>query len=201
MAYELVINDVGVIEHQPLNPSEKFINSENSPASDKTMLDYWQWAFSDLVGNTERGVLAEYLVAMAVGSKQPVRGSWDPYDIRAPDGTRIEVKSASYVQSWYQHELSKINFSVRKTLEWIPEKNDFGTERKRQSDVYVFCLLAHQDKPTLNPLDLGQWEFFVIPTAVLDRELGDTQRISLSRVKQYSKSHNYSQLKEATLSN
>ena len=75
MAYQVVINDAGVIEPQPLNPAEKFVNSDNSAVSNKTMLDYWQWAFSDLVGNTDRGVLAEYLVAMAVGSEKPVRGS------------------------------------------------------------------------------------------------------------------------------
>ena len=197
MAYQVVVNDAGVIEPQPLNSDEKFVNSKNSAVSNKTMLDYWQWAFSDLVGNTERGVLAEYLVAMAVGSKKSVRGSWDPYDIEAADGTRIEVKSASYVQSWYQKELSKIQFSIRKTLEWIPEKNAFGGERKRQSDVYVFCLLTQQEKADINPLDLEQWEFYVVPTAVLDRELGDTQSMSLSRVRQYSFAYNLEQLKTA----
>ena len=123
MAYQVVINDAGVIEAQALNPQETFINSDGSDLGGKTILDYWKWAFSDLVSNTERGVLAEYMVAMAVGSERPVRGSWEPYDIEAPDGTKIEVKSASYVQSWYQKELSKIQFSIRKTLEWIESGN------------------------------------------------------------------------------
>ena len=56
MTYEVVVNNSGVIEPQPINPSEKFLNSENLPISDKTIGDYWQWAFSDLIGNTERGV-------------------------------------------------------------------------------------------------------------------------------------------------
>lgn len=32
-----------------------------------TLQDFWAWAFSDLVSNTERGKLAEYLVAKAMG--------------------------------------------------------------------------------------------------------------------------------------
>ena len=32
-----------------------------------SLQDFWAWAFSDLVSNTERGKLAEYLVAKAMG--------------------------------------------------------------------------------------------------------------------------------------
>ncbi len=196
MAYRAIINDAGVIETQSLNPGEKFAGSENTTLADRTMLDYWQWAFSDIVGNTERGILAEFLVAMAVGSEKPKRGSWYPYDIEAPDGTKIEVKSASYVQSWYQKKLSNIQFGIRKTKEWTPETNDFGTENKRQSDVYVFCLLSQQVKADINPLDLNQWKFYVVPTTVLNRELGDRQSISLSKVKEFSDEITHSQISE-----
>ena len=94
---------------------------------------------------------------------------------------------------------SPVRLPIRlgKTLEWIPEKNDFGTERKRQSDVYVFCLLSQQVKADINPLDLEQWEFYVVPTAVLDKELGDAQSISLSRVKQFSEILTFNELKKA----
>ena len=34
---------------------------------ERTLHDYWAWAFSDLVSNTERGNLAEYIVATAMG--------------------------------------------------------------------------------------------------------------------------------------
>ena len=103
MSYPLVVNEAGIIEPQPINPTETFINVENSTLDSVTMLDYWVWAFSDLMGNTERGVLAEYLVARAIRAKRPVRNSWAAYDIDSPDGTKIEVKSASYVQSWHQN--------------------------------------------------------------------------------------------------
>ena len=59
MAYPLVVNDAGIIEPQPIDPTETFVNSDDSGLSETSILDYWVWAFSDLVGNTERGVLAE----------------------------------------------------------------------------------------------------------------------------------------------
>ena len=31
-----------------------------------TLADFWAWAWSDLLGNTERGVLAEFIVAAAL---------------------------------------------------------------------------------------------------------------------------------------
>ena len=34
---------------------------------DATVADFWRWAFSDLRDNTTRGILAEFLVAKAVG--------------------------------------------------------------------------------------------------------------------------------------
>jgi len=196
MSYPLVVNEAGIIEPQPINPTETFINVENSTLDSVTMLDYWVWAFSDLVGNTERGVLAEYLVARAIRAKPPVRNSWAVYDIDSPDGTKIEVKSASYIQSWHQKKLSNIQFSIRKALEWIPERNEFGTEKKRHSDVYIFCLLNQKDKHKVNPLNLDQWEFYVIATSLLDRELGNTQSISLAKVQQYSANYTFKQLEQ-----
>jgi hypothetical protein len=53
-------------------------------------------------------------------------------------------------------------------------------ERKRQADVYVFCLLAHKDKATLDPLDLSQWEFYVLPSKVPDEKLPTQKTISLA---------------------
>ena len=39
---------------------------------------------------------------------------------------------------------------------------------RRHADVYVFALLAHQDKASVDPLDLAQWKFYVLPTSTLD---------------------------------
>jgi hypothetical protein len=48
-----------------------------------------------------RGVLAEYIVALAMGidTEEGVRREWDAYGLVLGDGTKVEVKSAAYIQS------------------------------------------------------------------------------------------------------
>ena len=122
---------------------------------------------------------------------------WGAYDIEAPDGSKVEVKFADYVQSCYQKEPSKIQFGIRTTFEWTTQENAFGQERKRQSDVYVFSLLAQKYKTQVNPIDVDQWEFYIIPTTVINSEFDDRQSISLRQVKKYSKACKISQLADA----
>ena len=81
-----------------------------------TLLDFWQWSASDLVSNSTRGVLAEFLVARALGVDTGVRDEWQAFDLQTATNKKIEVKSAAYVQSWGQKELLKIVFSTRHSL-------------------------------------------------------------------------------------
>ena len=99
MSYKIVIGTDGVMEPQPLSPNEKFVGGESTPLA-VTVGDFWQWAYSDLISNTDRGILAEYIVAIALGIDDTVRVPWGPYDLVTPAGTKIEVKSGSYIQSW-----------------------------------------------------------------------------------------------------
>ncbi len=48
-----------------------------------SVLEYWSWALSDLQDNANRGVLAEFIVAKAIGAEILVRGSWDDFDLVA----------------------------------------------------------------------------------------------------------------------
>ncbi|MSO95749.1 MAG: hypothetical protein EXQ81_08155, partial [Thermoleophilia bacterium] len=41
--------------------------------------------------NTFRAVLAEFLVASAVGDPSPLRNAWDNFDVTTPSGIRVEV--------------------------------------------------------------------------------------------------------------
>ncbi len=133
---------------------------------DFSLGDFWRWSASDLVSNIIRGVLAEYLVACDLGIASNTREPWQSYDLEKNE-IKIEVKSAAYVQSWTQEELSSILFNIRPTRAWNPDNNKLDPEVKRQADVYVFCLLAHQEKKDIQPLNLDQWEFYVMPTKQL----------------------------------
>ena len=148
-----------------------------------TLRDFWQWSASDLVNNAMRGMLAEFIVATLLDSRQTLRVEWDAVDLHTPDGLAIEVKSAAYVQSWAQREHSAIGFDVGRKRAFDPATNDYSGELRRHADVYVFCLLAHLDQETIDPLDLAQWRFFVLSAAHIDRELGAQKRVGLARLR------------------
>lgn len=150
---------------------------------DANLLGFWQWCASELVGNALRGVLAEYIVATAVGASGGVRNQWDAYDIETADGIKVEVKSAAFLQSWWQAKLSSIQFSVGPAYGWDSESNSRSTSKNRPADVYVFCVLAHQDKRTVNPVNLDQWVFYCINTAAIDKKLAAQKTLSLSSLR------------------
>ena len=160
---------------------EQIIDEQGQCVS--SLSDFWKWAYSDLISNAERGVLAEYIVACALGIADKIRVSWDRYDLEMPNGVSIEVKTAGYVQTWQQEELSKIVFSIRPTYGWDSKKNEYGKILKRQAKVYVFCLHRHTEKATINPLDLSQWEFYLLSTAAIDEKLENQRTVTLNRLK------------------
>ncbi len=135
-----------------------------------TLLDFWRWSSSDLISNATRGILAEYIVAQALGVAEESRKEWTPYDLLTPEGIRVEVKSAAYIQSWEQKRPSRIVFQIPPTRGWDEETGTYSTTVKRQADVYVFALLGHKERETLDPLDISQWEFYVVTTGQLPRQ-------------------------------
>lgn len=144
------------------------------------LFSFWRWSASDLTSNAMRGALAEYIVACDLGVADGLRVEWDAFDLVTRGGIKVEVKSAAYLQSWKQSAPSRICFDIRPTYGWDAATNTTGAERRRQADVYVFCLLAHLDKATLDPMDLGHWEFYVLPSRALDEKVPNQKTISLS---------------------
>jgi hypothetical protein len=163
----------------PLGGSEPF-RLGGQPAG-FTVLDFWRWSTSDLVSNSTRGVLAEYIVATALGLQTDcARMEWDRCDLVTRSGLKVEVKSAAYLQTWGQQRLSRISFSVAPRLWWDAATNTYAAVAERSADVYVFALLAHQDKATVNALDLDQWRFWAVPTHRLKDRRTDSKSISLA---------------------
>jgi len=172
------MGDLGPIDCERRGGGEPFHDGGRALGLD--LLSFWQWSTSDVVSNATRGVLAEYLVAGALGVADGcIREEWAAYDLEARDGTRVEVKSAAYIQSWHQERLSQISFLVPKTRGWDRDTNRQDDDPRRKADVYVFALLAHTDQATLDPLDVSQWEFYVLPTEVLDERQRGQHSITL----------------------
>jgi hypothetical protein len=45
--------------------------------------------------------------------------------------------------------------------------------------VYVFAVLTHKDKGTIDPLDVRQWEFYVLPSSALNDRKRSQHSITL----------------------
>lgn len=146
-----------------------------------TIKDFWSWAYSDLLNNTYRGVMAEFLVYSSLNSSSPyptqIRADWLPFDITSPSGRHIEVKSAAYLQSWEQDYYSKILFDIAPKRAW-DGKTGYAPEAKRNSDLYVFCLYTALSREQ-SILNLDLWEFYVLATSTLNDRVPNQKSISL----------------------
>lgn len=143
-----------------------------------TLAGFWQWAYSDLLDNTNRGAFAEYLVYSSLYPDTPgQRHLWSPYDILSPSGRRVEVKSAAYLQSWSGDDPSQIFFDIAPKRAWHPDTG-YAPYAERNSDLYIFALYTSMTRSE-SPLDLSLWEFYLLPTSVLDRICPGQKRISL----------------------
>lgn len=163
----------------PKTGDEPFTQQGRSIGSD--LRQFWRWACSDLIGNAQRGVLAEYIVGLALGCvADGVRVEWDASDLLIEGGIRVEVKSSAYLQSWKQERLSTISFGIQPTNGWDATTNTIAAQRKRQADVYVFCVFKQTDRATADPLDLDQWDFYVMSTQRLNFTFGEQKSIVLS---------------------
>lgn len=138
----------------PLGGDEPFRGLE------ATVRDFWAFAMSDLRTNNVRGYLAEFLVAKAVGAGG-FRIEWDAYDVLTPDGVRIEVKSAGYLQTWDQRRLSRISFGSMKGRTWSVELGQ-SASATLNADVYVFAVQTAVQHESYDPLDISQWQFYIL---------------------------------------
>lgn len=164
------MSDRSAVTRERLTGIEPFV-FRKSPA-DFTVQSFWQWMGSSLLDNTMCGLLAEYLVARALGVAGGARAGWDEGD----------VVTAS-VQSWNQEKPSAIKFGIAPTQGWDRETGKYSSAQQRQADVYVFCLLAKSDQATVDPLDLDQWEFIVLGSHKLDEGVGAQKPISLNSLR------------------
>ncbi len=163
------------------------------------LLDFWRWSVSDIISNATRGRFAEFIVASALNIDLTIiRDEWGPYDLESPEGIKIEVKSASYLQTWNQRNFSKISFSTKASIFWDSETFT-QSEPIRHADIYVFCLLKHKDQVTLDPMKLDQWVFYVVSTSVLNNYKRSKSSITLKSLQNLTPSVTYDNLRQAIL--
>jgi len=147
---------------------------------DRNINDFYYWGFSSLWTNTVRAVIAEYIVACTLGLDKKKRNLWGGYDFEYMD-TRIEVKSSAwFVTDKYKTNSKMFDIEKRKGS-WHLETGkllDLTGEKARQAHIYVFAFHDEKDFDRANLLELDQWQFFVVPTPLIDARLGNQKKVS-----------------------
>jgi hypothetical protein len=83
------------------------------------------------------------------------------------------IKSPRKVQRY------SVEFKLKAVKLSDADTNQLAPDSTRQADVYVLALLRHDSKQTVNPLDISQWEFFVLSKGVLDARTRSQHSITL----------------------
>ena len=159
-----------------------------------TVKDFWQFQYSNIYDMQE--YIAEFLVARALGLKVPFnRNGWTLWDLEY-QGWKIEVKETGYFHSWRADGKTSEHrfFGITKAYS---EYQNPDSELKRQSDIYVFCLNIGNSKEESNPLKMENWEFYVVPTNLIDEVCRDNKSIGLSRVRKLSEKVSFENLQSA----
>jgi len=159
------------------------------------MVDFWRINLSEILLNMTRGSFAEFLVICALEEHgfhalEQIKSGVEAWDIDGPDiktpsgvrMSRIEVKSAASVQIDTPDEkepislpATQLKFSIRKAIDWKHE--ELG--KRRNNDIYVFCHYKATRKAD-NMLDVGLWDFYVLPTWRIESDPSLSQQSSIS---------------------
>jgi hypothetical protein len=132
------------------------------------------------------------LVGSALYCVGGIRPIWAPWDLGYRQ-SRIEVKSTSYHQNCKRSPNSRGDFDIKPTTADFPRDPaiPFGPEAeyytdpeiKRRADIYVFAYYAEEDPAKVDPLDVGGWCFYVLPTPELEAHFGPQKKVALSRIR------------------
>jgi hypothetical protein len=163
------------------SPTRALDGTERFSGTDATVADFWRWAFSDLRDNTTRGILAEFLVARAVGDERGPRAGWDNFDVQAPDGTTIEVKCSAFLQSWTQKRHSDLLFGRLAAREFDAARNEYSVDARVRADVFVFAVQTQREPETYDVLNISHWEFWVIGASTIRQQAAKSVGINWVR--------------------
>lgn len=162
--------------------NEKF--ELNNSKMDFDITDFWRFQYSNIY--SLHGEIAEFLVARALGIYEAHNSAyWTLWDITYRN-VRIEVKATAYYHLWNDTKISKQRtFSIAKANGSYDSDVAGNKDFCRQNDIYVFCLVNGETKETSNPLNLDNWDFYVVPTSFINKNCGDNKTISLGRIKTF----------------
>lgn len=147
--------------------------------------DFWEFQYSNIY--SLHGEIAEFIVARALGVNEAQNSEyWTLWDTTYR-GKRIEVKATAYYHLWNTDgSISKQRtFGITKANGAYDAEKSGNCDFCRQNDIYVFCLNLGSTKDSSYPLDLSNWEFYVVPTSFINENCRNNKTISLGRIKSF----------------
>jgi hypothetical protein len=159
-----------------------------------TITDFWQWAYSDMLSKRNQAAFAEFLVAHSLEMSKIARTEWSEVSIRYKR-LKISVSSSGYHQNW-RKSAARISFDIapRKGL-GAQDVRDY-TFTHRLADLYVFCFFCEEDLKKANVIDVSQWEFYIIPTKILNEQYENRRTIGIKTLRKLADALSFEQLKE-----
>lgn len=150
-----------------------------------SLKDFWQYQYHNIYNLQQ--YIAEYIVGKALGLERAQNTEyWTLYDILYRN-TRIEIKETSYYHPW--NEGKKVShqrmFSIAKANSSYEDEDVAHNRFERQNDIYVFCVLNGETREESYPLELNNWEFYIVPTTFINENCGDNKKISLGRIRKF----------------
>jgi len=150
---------------------------------DYNFLDFWRFHYSNIYDI--QGRIAEFIVAQALDIRASQNDQyWTLWDLTYR-GIRVEVKETSYYHSFNKEGKvsQQRSFRIPKASGSYDPEVSGNNEYCRQNDVYVFCLNTGYTKEESYPLNLNNWEFYIVPTSVINENCGDNKTITLGKIK------------------
>jgi hypothetical protein len=141
-----------------------------------------------IMSNDARGRYVEMAIAAHLGEPYAlVGGEWSGWDIEKRGRClRIQVKQSAALQPWTGRITAKGNvkpgagvFDVSPATGFFDE---FGLRKAkvpgRHAEIHIFAWHPETDEKAVDQRDLGQWRFYVVPTA----SLGTRKRIAIEEL-------------------
>lgn len=175
-----------------MNGNEKFLFEDKE--LDFGILDFWKYKYSNIWNMQE--YIAEFLIEKALGlEKSQNTDSWTLYDIDYRS-KRIEIKETSYYHPWNENgNISNQRVFGITMANSSYEKPSQENKFERQNDIYVFCLNIGKTREEANPMNITNWEFYIVPTKTINALCGKNKTISLGKVKSIAKQVDYFEIK------
>ena len=162
-----------------LNAGKAILNGQS-----RKVLDFWSWAYSDLMQNITRGYVAQYIVAWALGVDKKPNYPWESFDLRSPKphNKRIEVKSTSFLQSWIPPRKEPKPLFVLSPRLPYSYSDGYGKKPEWNADIYVLSYLHCRDVDKVDVMNLDQWKFWVLTKADLTRMLNGGKSLTVRKL-------------------